>query len=121
MSDCDFGDNANKFLRTGARADSEPRAKGFKRTSWQGQSAASAQCLVVGCSRYSLQCHECLEERHPESPVETSFHDPVHHSPPKRSNICIKTTISDISVQLQSSTRGCKGAFLEVKGPYMSL
>lgn len=36
MSDCDFGDAKGEFIRTGARPDSEPRAKGNITTSWHG-------------------------------------------------------------------------------------
>lgn len=36
LSDCDFGDALGKFLKTGARPDSEPRALGNVSTSWNG-------------------------------------------------------------------------------------
>eukprot|EP00435_Cladocopium_sp_Y103_P053885 s1013_g17.t1 len=36
MSDCNFGDAFGKFLKTGARPDSEPRALGNVSTSWNG-------------------------------------------------------------------------------------
>jgi len=40
LSDCDFGDALGKFLKTGARPDSEPRALGNVSTSWNGEWAA---------------------------------------------------------------------------------
>ncbi|CAE7238072.1 agaA [Symbiodinium necroappetens] len=36
MSDCEFGDAAKVYMRTGSRADSEPRASGNVTTTWNG-------------------------------------------------------------------------------------
>jgi len=36
MHDCEFGDAARSYLRTGSRPDSEPRASGNATTSWNG-------------------------------------------------------------------------------------